>query len=248
MSTHKKLLRFAYEIALPYILDLEEFDKYREAIDILLVGSTATGLCREESDVDICILCDEAILNQISMQTNWNQGKPSEIIIDGIQLHYYATSQESISNRLDEADESTFYLYNTSILIYEGANEYRKMRSSLKLYSKNIDRLKCTQSKLIVRRRALHSVVGESKDPILRMKIGLEVIELLLCCIAIYDEVAYDKRKRLYQTSLTGMMGQEIKKEIDKLIYLTSKMSDYNDVISSTKFEKIVDQCIARIS
>lgn len=108
MTIQNKLLEFANEIALPYLLNHEDFQPYKASIDILLVGSSATGLCDEKSDVDICILCNEKVLNEISMKNEWNKGKPSEIIINGIQLHYYATSLENIHNKLKDFNESVF--------------------------------------------------------------------------------------------------------------------------------------------
>lgn len=248
MKIQNKLIEFANEIALPYLLDHEDFQPYKTSIDILLVGSSATGLCDEKSDVDICILCSEQILNEISMKKEWNKGKPSEIIINGIQLHYYAASLENIHNKLKDFNESVFYLYQTSILLYQGTDRYKELKESLEIYSNMQERFDHIRNKLKARRRALGSILEYSKDPILRMKIGLEILELLLCATAQYDKVGYDKRKRLYQTSLIGRTGKNIKGDIDILIDLISKISDHQDKQLSQKFERIVDQCILKIS
>ncbi len=247
MNIQEKLMGFAKKEALEFILTLDELQIYKEQIDILLVGSTATGLCCEKSDVDICILCEDEILDIISKDNGWNKGKPTELIIDGIQLHYYATSFSEINEKLNDDNDSIHYLYSTGVILYERCDEYNKLKLSLDKLSRNDERDKKIINKLTTRRKALRSVFDHSIDPILRMKMAIEIIELLLVATAAVDKLAYDKRKRIYQTTLKGNLGNKIKKEIDKLVLLISNTSNSKNIKEANEFETLVDRCIELI-
>ncbi|MCH4886297.1 hypothetical protein EZV73_01895 [Acidaminobacter sp. JC074] len=248
MTVQQKLFDFAKKVALPYLLELEALQPYKDDFDILLVGSVATGLCSEKSDVDMCILFNQDIVDEIPILNNWKYGKPSEKIINGKQLHFYATSLDFIHEKLEQFDESVFYLYNTSKHLYKGNGGCRQLKELLELYSSNPERLSISMNKLISRRRALGKIFSDSEDPVLRMEMGLEIIEHLIRTTAQYDQVGYDRRKRLYQTGLQGKMGKSIKGDIDVLISLVSHISDCKNFDASKAFEDIVDQCILLIS
>ena len=116
-SITEKLSRFAYYEGLNYILNLELIKPYLEDISILLVGSVSTGLCTKHSDVDIALVCSQEIYDELAKDTKWSKGKPTEVMINGIQLHYYAITLNSIENKLKEADEHYLFVYKKYNLI-----------------------------------------------------------------------------------------------------------------------------------
>ena len=117
MTIKEKLRKFTFEIAFPYIIQQPIIQNYFENLCFLLVGSAATGLCSEKSDVDICILCTQDIFEIISINTRWLEGRPTETMIDGIQLHYYAISIENVIDKIKKLDDVAHYVYGNAIVI-----------------------------------------------------------------------------------------------------------------------------------
>ncbi len=97
-----ELQEYAKSKCLPYLLDLPRFASSIEQLSFIIVGSVATGLCEENSDIDIAIVCDGEIYETISYETQWDSGRPSETRMDGIQLHYYGITFEKIESRTSE--------------------------------------------------------------------------------------------------------------------------------------------------
>ncbi len=248
MKTHEKLLSFTHNIALPYILELPLLQEYLNEIDILLVGSAATGLCTEKSDVDICILCSGTIYSKISKDTNWSQGRPSKIVINEIQLHYYAINVEVIKKSICQHNDLSYYIYSTAKILYKKGNHFDELRTCMDSYLSSKKRITLTYNKLTSRRRALDSIFADSDDPVLRISIVLEILELVLYNIANMDRIAYNRRKRLYKTSLRGKLGQLLKPKIDSLVKLVSLVSDSNQSDFVSTFLSILDNTIEAIS
>ncbi len=108
MSIQKQLISFAFERAYPYIIEQPTIKGFLSQISFILVGSAATGLCNAGSDVDICLICDQNTYDTISVGTRWLDGRPTEVILDGTQPHYYAISTESLNRKIAELDGLTF--------------------------------------------------------------------------------------------------------------------------------------------
>ena len=81
-KVQSRLQEFAESKCLPYLLSLPRFASNIERLSFILVGSVATGLCREDSDIDIAIVCDGRTYEVVSNGTQWAIGKPSETRID----------------------------------------------------------------------------------------------------------------------------------------------------------------------
>ena len=90
----------------------------------VLVGSVASGLCREDSDIDIALVCDEDVYKAISSNKSWSIGRPTETWIDGTQLHYYGISFEQISERLQSLDDVYLYVYTHTIVLKDTQGDY----------------------------------------------------------------------------------------------------------------------------
>jgi len=243
-TIQQKLLAFAKEVAYPYIQQLPFYLEYENDISVLLVGSAATGLCTEHSDVDICLLCRENTFDEISKNANWNSGHPTEIILGNTQLHYYAAGFETLEKKIADYDDVVFYVYGSAIDLNDNAGLFDKIKRNI--FSDEIKNGRRHKSfdMLVRRNRALKQILEIEPDPILRMAIGLEIIELILKNIALADDTPFDKRKRFYSTALIGSFGCEAKPKIDNLIACIGDISGIKSKEKDHEFLQIVDECI----
>jgi len=244
MNIQEKLIMFAKNIAYPYIQQLPFYIEHENNISVLLVGSAATGLCTESSDVDICILCREYIFNEISANTNWNNGKPTEVILNNMQLHFYAISIETIEKKIVEYDDVTFYIYGNTITLNDNANLICKLENLINNDEIKIERKNKAFDLLIRRNKALAQIFEKEPDPISRISVGMEIIEHLLKNVALSDNTMFDKRKRFYYTALTGKNGMLIKPKIDILLAYLSEISLIENNEKSLSYLYIVNECI----
>ena len=244
MSVQEKLKAFAFEKAYPYIIEQPVIKEYLSEIGFILVGSSATGLCNEESDVDICLLCTREVYDSISAGTRWNEGRPTEVILDGTQLHYYAVSVEELDSKIADMDERVCYIYGNAIVIKDTADRYKRIADKIHLpemlkqrFDKEFDMLKR-------RRGAVQSVLRRDTDPMLRLELGTEIIGRLLKCIALYDGREYEPRKRLYQTALLGPTGILLKSYVDTMISLSGSICQVSNQKEADAFLETLDHCI----
>lgn len=211
------------------------------------MGSAATGLCTEHSDVDICLLCPQNIFDRISIDTKWINGRPTEVIINGIQLHYYAISTESVIQKIRNMDDVTLYVYGTAVAI----NDNAKLLSDIQRQITNpelIESRKLNALDILTKRnRALKQVLLQEKDPICRLRICLELIERLLTVIALTDNLQFDKRKRFYITALKGRHGTTLKDKINSLLSFLGTVSNGDDMETTNEFLQIFDYCLDTI-
>lgn len=121
-----RLLEFARNEALPYLVQHPKFSDYIGRLSFILVGSSATGLCRPDSDVDIAVVCVKELFDKISKETRWLEGRPSQEIINGVQLHYYAISFEIIEEKFEQLDDLYLYVYSNCIILQDANNQYAK--------------------------------------------------------------------------------------------------------------------------
>ena len=68
MVEREKLLVFAKFFACPYVLNLDAVKPFTKDVSIILVGSLATGVNHEQSNVDLCILCKRKVAAEIDKE------------------------------------------------------------------------------------------------------------------------------------------------------------------------------------
>lgn len=248
MNIQQKLTAFAFEKAYPYIMARPEIAARRRAFSVLLVGSAATGLCTERSDVDICLLCDQKTYMELADGKRWLEGRPTEVILDGTQLHYYAVSSDTLYQKVRDLDDVTFYVYKNAVVMDDACGRYRELSERICGESIQILRLQKALDMLGRRRRALHQVLREQPDPITRIDLAAELLKRLIKCIALYDRCEFDARKRLYQTALLGPTGKLLKPEVDHMLTLLGRISDAGDLAAANAFLDCFEQCYARIT
>jgi predicted nucleotidyltransferase len=213
------LLRHARHKCLPYLLGLPELQPYLDEITFILVGSVATGLCTERSDIDIALVCDSSIYDEISIGTEWGANRPSEVLIDGIQLHYYGISFAEIEHRLVEQDDIAIYVYGNAVVLRDPLDGYSRLfgfKSDNRLLRKQ--RIEGKLDMALRRLRALNFCIDNEEDVLNIAAICLELIRLLLKIIALLDNVQFDPRKRFFKTALTGTLGSSLKNQMHTLI------------------------------
>jgi predicted nucleotidyltransferase len=247
LTIQQKLFNFAKEVAHPYVLQLPFYIEHENEISVLLVGSVATGTCTDTSDVDICFLCRDNIFCEISKNTDWAKGRPTEIILDNIQLHYYAINFETLEKKIAEYDDVAFYVYGNAIALNDNAGLFDKIKNNIFNDEIKNGRKHKALDMLIRRNRALTQILEIEPDPILRITVGLELIEHLLKVTALSDNAMFDKRKRFYTTALTGNNGMTIKPKIDVLLACLSEISLIDNKDKSSAFLQIVNECIGLI-
>lgn len=243
MTIHEKLKQFAFNVAYPYLLKQPSLEKYLDKITFLLVGSTATGLCTEKSDVDICILCEEDVFNDISKDTNWINGRPTQIVIDGIQLHYYAISTANVLNKIKILDDVTLYVYGTALIMSDPNGLYGPIIKEINNADLKKIRMEKSFDMLISRKRALQEIFESSADSILRIDISVELIKCVLRCIALKDDLQFDSRKRFYQSTLIGQTGTYLKKDMELILSLVGSIYDIKNTEANQKFQELLDYC-----
>ena len=243
-----ELQEYAKSRCLPYLLNLPRFASSIEQLSFITVGSVATGLCKENSDIDIAIVCDGESYETISCDTQWDSGRPSEARIDGIQLHYYGISFEKIESRLWELDDVYLYVYSHVIVLRDPQNRYTQRLGTLSSYIPEIrkQRVEGKLDMLLRRSRALGHCLDEG-DPLLTGRVCLEVIGLCLKVIALLDDVPFDPRKRLFKTALRGRVGQQMEDKVRQLFSNLGALgsaesgSDFADFLFPDKLNEIVN-------
>ena len=244
VSVQEKLIAFAFEKAYPYIIEQPVIKEYLSGIGFILVGSSATGLCNEESDVDICMLCNQEVYDSISVGTRWKEGRPTEVILDGIQLHYYAVNIKEIVEKIADMDERACYVYGNAIVIKDIADRYKYIAE--KIHSPELLNHRFDKEYDMLKRRqgAVKSVLCRDTDPMSRLRLGAEIIERLLKCIALNDGREYDPRKRLYRTALIGTTGSILKPYVDTMISLSGSICQVPNQKETDAFLEALDYCI----
>ncbi len=118
-DTAQRLRDIAGRQCLPYLLALPRFAPYSGQLAFVLVGSVATGLCREGSDIDIAVVCEPEVYDAIARDTPWAAGRPCETEIDGVQLHYYAITVGTIESKLRELDDVALHVYGSAVVLWD---------------------------------------------------------------------------------------------------------------------------------
>jgi len=239
MTIHERLLNFARGKGLTHVLRYLK-DQGIENYDVLLVGSTATGLCESHSDVDLCLLVEDQALEVIRDQEKWQKGKPNELIIDGIQLHFYGTSLATIEGQFNKQGIFIHYLYSTCLWLAGQKTLYKQLNDLLdqayepgKVFESSLDMLKR-------RAKSLSDVLALSQDPLVQSRFKLEVVTLLIKVLASKDGLSYDHRKRVLETGLRGPVGMSYRTSIEALISWVG--SEEKNRAFKTSLYKIIDE------
>lgn len=236
-KAQSRLQQFVKSKCFPYLLSLPRFEPYLERLSFILVGSVATGFCREDSDIDIAIVCDKETYKAISKDTSWDAGRPSETKINGVQLHYYAITFDNVESKLRELDDVYLYVYSNAVVLRDPGNQYARRFSRLtsRVFEVRKQRLEGKLDMLIRRSRALKSALAE-KDILSIGRICLELITLCLKVIALLDDIPFDPRKRLFTTALKGRLGQQIEDKIRQLFSSLGTVGQLRDDVDFVNF------------
>lgn len=248
MSIQEKLIAFAFEKAYPYILEQAIIKDHLSKISFILVGSAATGLCNDESDVDICLICDQNTYDTIAAGTRWLNGRPTEVMIEGTQLHFYGISTENLNRKISDLDYQTFYVYANAIVINDAAGQYKQIEERICNPDLQSKRLKSEVDMLGRRKNALHYVLNSDTDPMVRIELCTELLKRLLICVALFDGRECDSRKRPYRTALLGNTGIELTPKIDEMFALLSVVCNSENHEGATQFLMLFNDCFNSIS
>ncbi len=219
MDTQTRLRSFAVDRCLPYLMTRPNLAPYRNDLSLVLVGSVATGLCDEASDVDIAIVCDKDIYDIISKGTPWGKGRPTEVHLCGIQLHYYAIAYGEILTRLAELDDVYMHVYSNVLALWDPKNQYATRLGALLGHNPEVrrQRLEGKLDMLIRRSRALRASLATGDI----MSVGRLCLETLTRCLettALLDDTSFDPRKRLFVTAVRGHLGAQLEPEFRLLL------------------------------
>jgi hypothetical protein len=222
---------------------LDSIAPHVDDIAFVLVGSVATGYCRQDSDVDIALVFDEPIYSVISRGTFWGNGRPSETRLDGVQLHYYGISFEQIEAKLKDLDDAYLYVYSNAVVLQDRDCKYERRLGDMLSHTPAVrrQRLEGKLDMLLRRAGALRSSV-ENQDPLASARICIELITLCLKVIALLDDIPFDPRKRLFATALSGDIGRRIEPKVRGLFCLVGELGNRN-----TEFEIAVSGFLERI-
>jgi predicted nucleotidyltransferase len=214
-------LEFARNEGLSYLLKHPKFDDCIDRLSFILVGSSATGLCRPDSDVDIAIVCEKELYDKISKETRWSERRPSVEIINEIQLHYYANSFEAIEEKINQLDDLYLYVYSNCIILQDANNQYVNRIQSKDSRNEKIRRARIEgKLDMLLRRSKILKLCIENKEDILAItEICFEVIKLSLKVTALLDNIDFEPRKRLFITALSGKTGHVVEDMIRQLFY-----------------------------
>ncbi|MBN2363862.1 nucleotidyltransferase domain-containing protein [candidate division WOR-3 bacterium] len=237
----KKIQSFLLEKAknecLPYLKGLPQFSSFENKLSFLIVGSVASGLCRKNSDIDIAVVSREKIFDEISKNTSWKEGKPSEVMIGEAQLHYYGITLEKIEQKLVELNDFYLYEYSNAIVLEDPSKNFTKKISVLTAVNPMVrkQRLEGKLDMLIRRNRAIKYSL-ELRDIMSVGKIVFEVMSLALKVIALLDDVSFDPRKRLFNTALKGKIGKSAEDEVRHLFGLIGQIGNLRTDSEFSKF------------
>jgi len=246
-----RLKRLAITKCLPCLLDMPAFKPYLDRLSFVLVGSVATGLAGESSDIDIAIVCDKEIFTAISGEMPWDEGRPSEMRMNGIQLHYYAIMFDSIENKLRELDDVYFYVYGSALILRDPTGRYKLLldRMDTRVPEVRRQRLEGKLDMLMRRCEALRSSLVEG-DIVTIGRICLELITLCLKVTALLDDIPFDPRKRLFRTALRGRLGKQVESKMYELfscLGTLGKMCDDSD-LASFAFPDVLSEVVNVLS
>jgi hypothetical protein len=229
MSVQEQLEQWGGSVGLPGLLAAEALGSADSRLTALLVGSVATGFCREGSDVDIALLCDPTTYARISPGKTWSQGRPSEMRVGRQRLHYYAETFDQVLARAKGLDDACLYAYGTAKVLLDPAGQFEAVIvPAIRRPGLRQERLEGKLDMLLRRTDALAGAAEHQANAVVLAKMSLEVVCLALKVIALIDDVPFDPRKRLVETTLFGPLGQQVAADIAEMIQRSSQWQGRN--------------------
>lgn len=219
-TCQRRLIRHAQDGCLPHLLDDVEIRPWVDEIAFVLVGSVATGLCADDSDVDIALVCDAQTYDHLSPGKAWGSGRPTEATVGGVRLHYYGIALDEIAAKVEAHDDACFYVYAQTIILRDSQTGHGQRLGALMDRASQLrgGRAEGKLDMLLRRSRALEAMLGgDDRDPITVGRGALEVLTLMLKVAALLDDVPFDPRKRLFATALAGATGEQLRRHFGNL-------------------------------
>ena len=231
------LQQVARSHCLPHLLAEPGFQSFQDRLSFVLVGSVATGTCHAKSDIDIAIICDPAVLEAISAGTDWQEGRPSETSIEGVQLHHYGIAFDAIDRRLRELDDEYLYVYGNALVLRDPGNRFTRETSWVREEEAEIrkQRIEGKLDMLLRRSRGLEQTL-EVGDLVGTARVCLELITRCLKLTALLDRKAFDPRKRLFATATEGEIGRRIDRQVRRMFSALSILGEIEDPGDFTRF------------
>jgi len=229
-----RLLAKAQQRCLPYLLDLPRFAPYVNDLTFILVGSVAADLCHEDSDIDIAILCESDVYDSIAADTAWRRGRPSEIEIDGTQLHYYAETFERVESALKSLDDVSLYAYSSAVPLHDPKNQHARRFAWFSQDAHGIrkERLEGKLDMFLRRSRALEQSLNDP-DIILLARMALELITRAAKIAALLDRIPFDPRRRLFRIAVSGITGRLIEPSLREMLAAVGDLASSEARMSS---------------
>ncbi len=229
-DTAQRLRDIAVRQCLPYLLALSRLAQYSSQLSFVLVGSVATGLCREGSDIDIAVVCEPEVYDAIARDTPWAAGRPCETEIDGVQLHYYAITVGTIESKLRELDDVALHIYGSAVVLWDPECRYRKQFAWVTEYAEQVrrERIEGKLDMLFRRARGLEQCLATG-DVLTVGSVCLELITRCLKVAGLLDSVAFDPRKRLFVTATAGAVGRLVDPELRRLLACIGELAEIRE-------------------
>ena len=248
MVDRDKLLAFAKYFACPFVLNLDAVRPYTHEVSILLVGSLATGMNTEQSNVDICILCKKKTAQLIDGEMNWSGNHSTELTINGVRTRYYIAELETVLRDLTKYDDLAFYLYGNAIPLDDVSGAYKKLQQYIAEERLEAKRKRYIFSSLLMKRREVSAYFEVSADRAGHMIRSAELLKALLRAISAFDGNPFDPGKYPYQSAVRGKMGKVLQPGIDAVLSYMGRLADAKDETAHKEFIRLVDNCISAIT
>lgn len=217
MDHRTRLYNFASTRCIAYLIQDPILAPYANRLSVVLVGSVATGLCDDRSDIDIALVCDDQTYGLVSAGTDWASGRPTEVILGGVQLHYYAISLNEIAHRIHDLDDLSIHIYLAGVPLIDPGEQYARLIAGIDKVALHERRLKHARGHLERRLRVLEDDLS-AIDRLALAALLVELTRLVVKTIALIDGVAFDPRKRILATGLSGPLGQRMQPAIMELL------------------------------
>jgi len=215
-------------VVVPYLLSSQSLAPFTDRLSLAVVGSVAAGFCTEESDLDIAVVCPDDVLSNIPEGATRQRGKPSEIDLDGVPVQYYGTSYREVSAGVRGLDDAHIYNWQNAVVLHDPSAKLRELLDTVFGNEEDLrrQRLEGKLDMLIRRERALGQAQSYG-DPLVVAKLYLEVMSLLIKVVALLDDQAFDPRKRLFITGLSGPLGARLSSRVSGLFQQLGQLTGW---------------------
>ncbi len=225
-----RLLEFAKGRCLTHLMALPCFSAHLERLSFVVVGSVATGLCHEGSDIDIAVICDTSLYEVVSAGMTWGSGRPSEVEIEGRQVHYYATSLGEIDRGLRQLDDTYLYTYGNAVILRDPGHQFADCVAWVQKQAESVrrDRIEGKLDMLLRRSRALQQCLVAG-DVLMIARVAIELVTRCAKLAGLLDDIQFDPRKQLLATALQGTLGRRLRNQIGDLLSSLGTLGEMKD-------------------